>query len=42
MGFHGDLLPDQQFPAQQHRAAPVLGEEPVIISAAVAQPEKYR
>ena len=38
MGFHGDLLPDQQFPAQQYRAAPVLGEEPVIISAAVAQP----
>ena len=37
MGFQGDLLPDELFPAKKHRAAPVVGEEAVIISAALAQ-----
>ena len=37
MGFHGDLLPDQAFPAQQDGAAAVLGEKAVVIPSATAQ-----
>ena len=40
MGFHGDLLPDQQFPAKEHGAAPVVGQKAVVVAAAPAQPEK--
>ena len=37
MRLHGDLLPDELFPAQQDGAAAVMGEETVIISAALSQ-----
>ncbi|MPM30352.1 hypothetical protein SDC9_76900 [bioreactor metagenome] len=38
MRLHGDVLPQQLFPAQKHRAAPVGGKETVIVPAALPQP----
>ena len=37
MGLHRDLLPDELFPAEHHRASPVVGEEAVVVAAALTK-----
>ena len=37
MGFYGNLLSNQLLPAQHNGGAAVMGEETVIISAALSQ-----